>query len=91
MYAFNKRFRPTTYKGLPYGTWAGVLFGLILLGLAIGAVFQMQSPALALLLSGLMGGCFYYAVHEYRNTGRARLRRARFIGKRDKQAKVFGL
>ncbi|MDX1694885.1 MAG: hypothetical protein R3208_14055 [Ketobacteraceae bacterium] len=91
MYAFNKRFRATTFKGLPYATWAYMVLGTVLIALSIGAYVQARSPLLGLLLcgSGLLG--YWYAHRSYQNKDKARLNLSRFIGKRDRLSKSIGL
>lgn len=91
MYAFNKRFRATTYKGLPYISWACLVLGTITLSMSLGAYFQAKAPMVSMLLL-LSGAIAYgYAINTYRNKDRARLNLSRFIGKRDKRTRLMGL
>lgn len=91
MYAFNKRFRATTFKGLPYATWAYVVLGTILITLSTGAYYQAQSPLLGILLCGSGLFSYWFSHRSYKNRNRARLNLSRFIGKRDRISKSIGL
>ncbi|MCG8313814.1 MAG: hypothetical protein MI976_11405 [Pseudomonadales bacterium] len=91
MYAFNKRFRATTFKGLPYATWAYLVLGTVVIALSSGAYYQAQSPVIAVLLCGAGLFAYLYAFRSFKNKDRARLNLSRFIGKRDQRSKAMGL
>lgn len=90
-YAFNKRFRPTLWKGIPYTTVACLLGSLLLWAFALGAVFQLHDHMMAIMLAvlGLVG--MVLGIQAYRSKDRVRLRWSRFVGRRDQARPPLGL
>ncbi len=91
MYAFNKRFEPTRYKGLPPLTWIGIVFALLMWAFSVMCFMSLQSPLLGWLLIPLGGFGAFFAVKQYYGADLLRLKPSRFRGKNDLKGKSLGL
>jgi uncharacterized membrane protein len=91
MYAFNSRFKPTLFKGLPNMTWAGFMLGIVLLAFSIGAYTNLRNVGLMILLVLVALASFGYAIQEYRKKDEARFLSSRFMGKKDIRTNSLGL
>jgi hypothetical protein len=87
MYAFNKRFRATTFKGLPMMTMLLVALGLVLGAFGLGAIIMIKKVMLAFFLFFGTGTAFFYAIDVYRNKDRVRLLSSLTTGRREIKAK----
>jgi len=86
MYAFNKRFRPTTWNGI--GAGAGICFavGLVLMAISAGSAILTKNFGLSgfLFLTGLVLVITGFRIHMGMKT--ARIRWALITGRKDSRA-----
>lgn len=87
MYAFNKRFRANTYKGMPMMTMALIALGLLLGAFGLGALIMIKKGLLAISLFVGTGVAFFYAFNIFRNKDRIRLLDSLSSGRREIKAK----
>lgn len=84
MYAFNKRFRPTTYLGnLTIVTLGCFILGALLGLFGISTIIQANNIWVALMLFLLALASWIFGVVHQKNLKRARISLAIFSGKND--------
>ena len=91
MYAFNSRFKPTLWKGLPNMTWGSAMLGIILGVFSLGAYTHLQNTGLMIVLDLSAILAFWYAIRAYQRKDEARFMFSRTVGKRDIRTKSMGL